>query len=57
MNNQGIHTSAMLVEFNVSLWTARKLDRKASDEVMTSKRHKPLVVYYAPQRRQRRDPV
>jgi hypothetical protein len=37
MSVQGIHTSAMLVEFNVSVWTARKLDRKASDEVMTSK--------------------
>lgn len=33
----GIETSAMLVEFNVSVWTARKLDKKTTDEVVVSK--------------------
>jgi len=32
-----LDTSAMLVEFNASVWTARKLDRAVSDEVMTEK--------------------
>ena len=32
-----IDTCAMLVEFNASVWTARKLDRKTTDEVVTSK--------------------
>lgn len=30
---RGIHTSAMLVELNISNWTAKKLDRKVSDDV------------------------
>jgi hypothetical protein len=32
-----IDTCAMLVEFNASVWTARKLDRKVSEEVVASK--------------------
>lgn len=32
-----IDTCSMLVEFNASVWTARKLDRKVSDEVVASK--------------------
>lgn len=34
---RGIHTSAMLVELNISTWTARKLDRRVSEEVDVSK--------------------
>jgi hypothetical protein len=33
METIGIQTSAMLVELNISSWTARKLDRRVSDEV------------------------
>lgn len=29
----GIHTSAMLVELNISTWTARKLDKRVSQEI------------------------
>ena len=38
MNQSNLTLSAvsMLVEFNASVWTARKLDRKASDEVIQS---------------------
>jgi hypothetical protein len=36
MESYGIHTSALLVELNVPVWTARKLDRRASDEVVQS---------------------
>jgi hypothetical protein len=32
-----IDTCAMLAEFNASVWTARKLDRTATDEVVVSK--------------------
>lgn len=32
-----IDTCAMLAEFNASVWTARKLDRTATDEVVTAK--------------------
>lgn len=32
-----IDTCAMLAEFNASVWTARKLDRGATDEIVTSK--------------------
>jgi hypothetical protein len=32
-----IDTCSMLVEFNASVWTARKLDKKTTDEVVTSK--------------------
>ena len=32
-----IDTCAMLAEFNASVWTARKLDKSATDEVVTSK--------------------
>jgi hypothetical protein len=31
-----IDSCALLAEFNASVWTARKLDRKASDDVVTS---------------------
>jgi hypothetical protein len=33
MEHIGIETSAMLVELNISTWTARKLDKKVSQEV------------------------
>lgn len=33
-----IDTCALLVEFNASVWTARKLDKGATDEVVISKR-------------------
>jgi hypothetical protein len=36
METIGIQTSAMLVELNISSWTARKLDRRVSDEVDAS---------------------
>lgn len=32
-----IDTCAMLTEFNASVWTARKLDRSATEEIVTSK--------------------
>ena len=32
-----IDTCSMLVEFNASVWTARKLDRSTSEEVVNSK--------------------
>lgn len=35
MQRYNIDTCAMLVEFNASVWTARKLDRGATDEVVT----------------------
>jgi hypothetical protein len=38
MNRYNIDTCALLVEFNASVWTARKLDRNASDEVVAGKR-------------------
>ena len=37
METIGIQTSAMLVELNISSWTARKLDRRVSDEVDATK--------------------
>ena len=37
MQRYNIDTCAMLVEFNTSVWTARKLDRKVSDEVISTK--------------------
>lgn len=37
MTRYNIDTCAMLVEFNASVWTARKLDKKTTDEVVTSK--------------------
>jgi hypothetical protein len=42
MSNQsfGIATSAMQVELNISCWTARKLDKKVSEEVDTAKNTK-----------------
>jgi len=32
-----IASSAMLVELNISVWTARKLDKRASEEVVHAK--------------------
>jgi hypothetical protein len=42
MSNEsfGIATSAMQVELNISCWTARKLDKKVSEEVDTAKNTK-----------------
>ena len=37
MQRYNIDTSAMLVEVNASVWTARKLDRATTDEVITRK--------------------
>lgn len=37
MSNINIDTCAMIVELNVSTWTARKLDRSVTDEVVVSK--------------------
>ena len=37
MQRFNIDSCAMLVEFNASAWTARKLDRKTSDEVVATK--------------------
>jgi len=37
MTRYNIDTCSMLVEFNASVWTARKLDKKTTDEVVTSK--------------------
>jgi len=38
MERFNIDTCAMLVELNISVWTARKLDRKVSDEVVVGKK-------------------
>lgn len=38
MNRYNIDSCALLVEFNASVWTARKLDKGATDEVVVSKR-------------------
>lgn len=38
MAKYGIDTSAMLAEFRASIWTARKLDRSTTDEVVAGKR-------------------
>jgi len=35
--NYNISTCAMLAEFNASVWTARKLDKGATDEIVSSK--------------------
>jgi hypothetical protein len=40
MNNVGIETSALLCELNISSWTARRLDRAASTEIMNTKNAK-----------------
>jgi hypothetical protein len=37
MTRFNIDTCSLLVEFNASVWTARKLDKKTTDEVVTSK--------------------
>ena len=37
MNRYNIDSCALLVEFNASVWTARKLDRNTSDEVIARK--------------------
>ena len=36
MSSFGIETSAMLVELSISCWTARKLDKRVSQEVDTT---------------------
>jgi hypothetical protein len=33
MESVGIHTSAMLIELSISTWTARKLDKRVSQEI------------------------
>jgi len=38
MNRYNIDSCALLVEFNASVWTARKLDKSATDEVVINKR-------------------
>ena len=38
MNRYNIDSCALLVEFNAPVWTARKLDRNATDEVVHNKR-------------------
>jgi hypothetical protein len=40
MPRYSIDTCAMIVEFNASVWTARKLDRKTTDEVIVNKHAK-----------------
>jgi hypothetical protein len=37
MTRYNIDTCAMLTEFNASVWTARKLDKSATEEVVTAK--------------------
>ena len=37
MTRYNIDTCALLVELNVSQWTARKLDRSTTDELVTNK--------------------
>lgn len=37
IKNFGIDEATMLLEFNASVWTARKLDKSATDEVVTTK--------------------
>jgi hypothetical protein len=37
MTKYAIDTCAVIVEFNASVWTARKLDRSTTDEVVTTK--------------------
>ncbi len=38
MTKYGIDTCAMLAEFNASVWTARKLDRGATEEIVSAKK-------------------
>lgn len=38
MPRYNIDSAAMLVEFNASVWTARKLDKSTTDEVLANKR-------------------
>ena len=40
MTRYNIDTCAMLVELSVSQWTARKLDRSVSDELVANKQAK-----------------
>ena len=44
MSNISIGSSAMLVELNISTWTARKLDKKVSAEVDVAKGAKTSAV-------------
>ena len=40
MNDIGIATSSMLIDLNISVWTAKKLDKSVSQEVDESKEAK-----------------
>lgn len=46
MESVGIHTSAMLVELNISTWTARKLDKRVSQEIDLDKNTKTRAGNY-----------
>lgn len=46
METIGIHSSAMLVELSISSWTARKLDRRVSEEVDANKATKARAGNY-----------
>lgn len=46
MNNVGIATSAMLVDLNISCWTAKKLDKSVSQEVDETKEAKSRAGNY-----------
>lgn len=46
MEKLGIQTSSMLVELNISCWTARKLDRRVSEEVDANKATKARAGNY-----------
>jgi len=46
METTGIHTSAMLIELNISTWTARKLDKRVSEEVDVNKQTKARAGNY-----------
>ena len=46
IETRGIHTSAMLVELNISTWTARKLDKRVSEEIDQSNQTKARAGNY-----------
>jgi hypothetical protein len=43
MARYNIDTCALLVELNVSQWTARKLDRSTTDELVATSMHRLRV--------------
>ena len=45
-----IATSAMMVELNISCWTARKLDKRVSEEVDSAKNTKVKAGNYLPEK-------